>query len=258
MLKRAVISSLQPFIANHVYTQRNGPARGLRRRGGLGFLPRFAAMSLEERFLQTLNLEGKTVYDVGGYEGVLTLFFASRVGPSGRLITFEPNPRSCARIRENVRLNGFTNVDVRQLGLGARAMRASLVFPADEAARGSLVADIQDQIRHEKSASAIEIDIDSLDHQIELGLPHPDFVKIDVEGLELDVLEGMKATIGRRRPTLHIEIHGATPRLKLENVTAVIEFLWRHGYKVFHVESAQHIESPSRFPEAMEGHLYCS
>ena len=258
MLKRAVISTLQPFIADRVYTQRYGPAKGLKRRGGLGFLPQLGAPPPEERFLQTLDLAGKTVYDVGAYEGVFTLFFASRVGPGGRLITFEPNPRSCARTMENVRLNGFTNVSVRQLGLGATAMRAMLVFPTDEAARGSLVDNIQDQIRHEKSVAAVEVEIDSLDHQIATGLPEPDFVKIDVEGLERDVLQGMRDTIIRRRPALYIEIHGATPDLKLANVTSVIEFLWAHGYRVFHVESGRVIETAHDIPTAIEGHLYCT
>lgn len=257
MVKRAVISMLQPLVANNVYTVRHGLAKGLKRRGGLGFVPYAGRPPREEAFLEALDLRGRTVYDVGGYEGVFTLFFARRVGPVGRVITFEPNPRNHARIRENVRLNGFGRVDVRQLAIGAAGGHATLVFPVDETARGSLVSDIQDQIRHEKHVAAMEVDIDSLDHQIALGLAEPDFVKIDVEGLELDVLRGMSDLIARRRPALYIEIHGADLQKKLENVTAVAAFLWRSGYTLRHVESGLAIDEPSKLPAARRGHLYC-
>lgn len=257
MLKRAVISHLQPLLANRVYTVRHGLAKGLKRRGGLGFIPQVGVPPLEETFLERLDFSGQTIYDVGGYEGIFTLFFARRMGAGGRLITFEPNPRNYARIVENVRLNGFDSVEVKPLALGATRSRAALVFPADETARGSLLGDIQQQIREEKCADAIDVDVDTIDRLVAAGLPAPDFVKIDVEGLERDVLEGMTQTIARRRPKLYIEIHGADMARKLDNATSVIEFLWRGGYALQHVESSSAIERPSDIPRAMEGHLYC-
>jgi FkbM family methyltransferase len=260
MLKRAVIGTLQPFLANHVYTVRRGLARGLRRRGGLGFMPQLGQQPLEESFLQQLDFAGQTVFDAGGYEGIFTLFFAARVGPAGRLITFEPHPRNHAHILENVRLNGFRNVEVHQLALGAAPGRATLVCPADETARGSLVGDIQEQIRqetHATPADTIEVAIDSIDRLIDNGLPEPDFVKIDVEGFERDVLEGMRGVIGRCRPRLYIEIHGADRARKLENTTSVVDFLWRSGYSTRHVETMSTIAAMSDIPRAIEGHLYC-
>jgi FkbM family methyltransferase len=257
MLKRAVISTLQPLVANHVYTVRHGLARGLRRRGGLGFVPQVGSPSREEAFLEQLDFEGETVFDVGGYEGVFALFFARRIGSSGRLVTFEPNPQNYARIVENVKLNGFANVDVRPLALGAQPARASLVFPTDETARGSLLGDIQDQIRREKSAAAVDVDVETIDRLTARDLPVPDFVKIDVEGFERDVLEGMTEAIARRRPRLYIEIHGADRRRKLENATSVVQYLWRAAYRVHHVESASNIERPLDIACAIEGHLYC-
>jgi FkbM family methyltransferase len=257
MVKRAVISMLQPLVANNVYTVRHGLAKGLKRRGGLGFVPYAGKQPREEAFLEQLDLAGRTVFDIGGYEGVFTLFFARRVGAAGRVFTFEPNPRNHAKIVENVRLNGFGRVEVRQLAIGAGSGLATLVFPVDETARGSLVGDIQDQIRTEKHVAAMEVAIDSVDHQIALGLPDPDFVKIDVEGLELEVLRGMTDVIARRRPALYIEIHGADMQKKLDNVTAVAGVLWGAGYTVHHVESGLTIDDASKLPAARRGHLYC-
>jgi FkbM family methyltransferase len=258
LLKRAVISRLQPYLAHRVYTVRHGLARGLRRRGGLGFVPQFGSGSAEERFLEGLALDGLTVYDVGGYEGIFTLFFARRVGATGSVVTFEPNPRNFQRITENVRLNGFSHVRVQPVALGSTPGRASLVFPADETARGSLETDIADQIRQEKDVVTIDVDVDTLDNQVASGLPEPDFVKLDVEGLELDVLEGMTALMTRRHPRLYIEIHGADVKRKLANVTEVAKCLWAHRYQVLHVESGTIIQRPDQLPVAIRGHLYCS
>lgn len=258
MLKRTVIATLQPLVAHRVYTVRHGLARGLRRRGGLGFVPQLGARTAEESFLEQLNLDGATVFDVGGYEGIFTLFFARKVGAGGRVVTFEPNPSNAARIAENVRLNGFPRVELRQIALGARPGRAALVFPADETARGSLEPRIADQIRAESGVRTVDVEVDTLDRQIASGLPDPDFVKLDVEGLELDVLRGMADVMTRRHPHLYIELHGADARLKLENLTAVTAVLWSHGYAVRHVESGRVLRGTDDLPTAIRGHLYCT
>ena len=156
MLKRAVISTLQPLVANHVYTVRHGLARGLRRRGGLGFVPQVGSPSREEAFLEQLDFEGETVFDVGGYEGVFALFFARRIGSSGRLVTFEPNPQNYARIVENVKLNGFANVDVRPLALSERTLSGlrnnMLLFYTGDARSASAV--LADQNTRSKSGDS--------------------------------------------------------------------------------------------------------
>jgi FkbM family methyltransferase len=252
------MATIQPLVAEKVYTARRGLAKGLKRRGGLGFLPRVRPEPLEETFLQTLELRDRTVYDIGGYEGVFTLFFARRVGPGGRLVTFEPNPRNFNKIVDNVRLNGFTNVDVRPVAVGAAVGQAALVFPTDDTACGSLRPEIQNQLKHEKTAATIEVPIETIDHLVAAGLPEPDFVKIDVEGLEIDVLRGMWALLTRRHPTLYIEIHGADMDQKFANATAVVELLWLAGYSVRHVESGTAIDHRGAIGAARRGHLYCT
>lgn len=75
---------LRTFLAKHLrkgtqsrrYTVRRGLARGLRREGGLGFVPEWLFPTTEEDIqLRRLSLDGKTIYDVGGFEGVFALFF---------------------------------------------------------------------------------------------------------------------------------------------------------------------------------------
>jgi FkbM family methyltransferase len=243
---------LRPFIrlGGWTYKIRQGVAAGLIRKGGLGFIPK--PLSPEEKFLLDLDWEGQTVYDVGGYEGVFTLFFSKSVGSAGRVFTFEPNPANCQRINENIRLNRLTNVQLLQIGLGAGKGKNQLVFWPDEPARGTINASYQKSLRQKKETACIEIEIDSLDSQIVSNpLPPPDFVKIDVEAAELEVLEGMSRTLNTCRPRLFIEIHSGV------DVKRLTHGLLEKGYRLLHVESKTFIDSANTHI-AYNGHLYCT
>src|ERR1035438_6497758 len=68
----------RPLTYRITYTIHSGIAAGLKRTGGFGFVPH--QMCDEERFYQSLNLVGKTFYDVGSYDGIMSLFAARAVG----------------------------------------------------------------------------------------------------------------------------------------------------------------------------------
>jgi FkbM family methyltransferase len=118
---------------NATYTVRHGLLKGMKRRGGLGWLPaRFSPgiMTAEQQFWQGLDLTGKTVYDVGAFHGLLTLFFASR---AKLVVCFEPNTHNNQRLMKNLALNGVKNVEVRKAGVGStretRKMVGSPLMP---------------------------------------------------------------------------------------------------------------------------------
>jgi len=222
----------------------------------LKFLWQILPPTKEEKFLLCLDLAGKTVYDIGGFEGILTMFFARAVGDNGRVITFEPNPVNFRKILENVKLNHFTNVETSQTALGRKKGKVALVFHPSERARGSIRKSIKKQNLKKKGSETIHVQIDSLDNQIaSKSLPKPDLVKIDVEGLEKDVLLGMKETIKHHEPKLFVEIHGVGKEEKRKNAHEVVIFLIEHGYSIYHVESNR-IVTLSNVHTAIEGHLY--
>jgi len=242
---------LRPFVRSGgwTYKVRQGVAAGMIRKGGLGFIPK--PLSPEEKFLLGLDWKGQTIYDIGGYEGVFTLFFSKSIGPAGQVFTFEPNPVNCRKIRENIQLNGLTNVRLLQMGLGASKGKSKLVFWPDEPARGTTTGDYQKSLQLQKKSDSIEIEIDSLDNQILANqLPPPDFIKIDVEAAELEVLAGMSQTLKMHRPRLFIEIHSGV------NVKRLVEDLIEKGYRLLHVESKTTI-NPANTQNAYNGHLYC-
>lgn len=255
-IKATITSALMSLVKNRVYTSRSGLVKGLKRKGGLGFIPR--QPQLEEKFLLGLDINGQTIYDIGGNAGLFTIFFAQSVGKNGKVITFEPNPESCNMIFEHLKLNDFDNIEVRQIALGKKREKATLAIRKSDTGTGSLQEDIKASILQEKGAKTIQVEIDTIDNQITTNnLPKPDFVKIDVEGLERDVLEGMRGVIKDYKPKLFIEIHGVDMQRKIENVQRVVNFLIAREYSIYHVESGEIITS-SNAQIAKEGHIFCT
>ena len=64
MLKATITSALMSLVKNYIYTSKSGLVKGLKRKGGLGFIPR--PLTREEKFLMNLDLNGQTIYDIGG------------------------------------------------------------------------------------------------------------------------------------------------------------------------------------------------
>ncbi len=263
-LKRALVSRINQLalVDHHVYTVRYGPARGMKRQGGMGWLPAFVPRGheweAEEAFLEQINWSGMTVYDVGGDQGIFTLFLAQRVGPAGHVVVFEPNPRSYQRIQTNVRLNSFAHVRVLPMGLGERAEMLTFIFPKSEPARGSAAQSVRTQVAREHNAVSCLIEVAALDATMaRMHLPPPDLIKLDVEGMEWYALRGMRKTLAAHRPRLFIEIHGSDVDDKIANVRRVVSLLEEMGYSIQHVESGASVSSANA-EVAYRGHLYCT
>jgi FkbM family methyltransferase len=265
--REALANTVRRLNKPRVYTARHGLGRGLKQVGGIGLvMPRFLRSrpeypefaGREESFLRSLDLRGKTVYDVGAFEGILTMFFAVQAGPAGRVVAFEPIPDSYRRILEHVELNRLDNVDVHNIAIGSGPGRLTFTGLPGRFGRATANAEIRDAISSSvgEAVSAF-VPVNSLDDEIrQASLPDPDFVKVDVEGMELDVLQGMRETVARRKPALFIEIHGANIEGKRANARRVVETLTTYGYAIRHVETGQALD-PSTSDRASSGHVYC-
>jgi hypothetical protein len=99
--------------------------------------------------------------------------------------------------------------------------------------------------------------VTSIDAAIaERGLPVPQFVKVDVEGFERQVLEGMAGTLRSAAPGLMVELHGAGEERKRDNARAVVAGLLELGYALTHVESGGAVPGAESAP--LNGHLHAT
>jgi FkbM family methyltransferase len=223
-----------------VYTVRQGLLAGMKRKGGLGWMGMAPPETEESRFWAAQSFRGKTVYDIGAFHGLLTLYFAQQ---AKHVHAYEPNEANRKRLQQNLDLNGLRNVTVRPVGLsdqpGTARMQHDDLMPG-----GSRIV---------KDAPGPVITLQTLDLEIEAGAPPPDFIKIDVEGLEIPVLRGALETLARLQPELFVEIHGDTEAEKEENARGVIQLLRQAGYpRILHLESRQDA-TPTN---AKRGHIH--
>ena len=255
---------LTAWISMHLfdhltYTVRHGLLKGMKRKGGLGWLPPVVShgtVTPEEQFWSSVDLRGMTVYDVGAFHGLLTLLFASR---ANAVVCFEPNSRNRARLLENLRLNRVENVTVRACGAGSQ--REIVKMAANPLAPGGASVDRKavDELSRSGVKTFVEdVSIIALDEEIaEAGLPVPDFIKIDIEGWEIEALRGARQLLASRGPALFLEMHGETLREKRRKTAEIVEFLWDLDYRnIVHVETRTAI-TPENPALAMRGHLYC-
>jgi FkbM family methyltransferase len=239
------------------YTIRRGPIKGMKRKGGLAWIPDWLVKdhrTPEQKLFTDLELDDKVVFDVGAFEGLTTLLFARR---ARRVVSYEPNPRNAARLLHNLKLNDVHNVTVRQTAVGAAPGTAEIAWHStrpgfskiDEVPSG---ASSQDHAAQHRKVAVTTLDLELR----EAGLPVPDLIKIDVEGFELAVLKGAREIIERYHPVLYIEMHGETMAAKRSNAKAVVELLSAYGYgSIRHVETASEV-TPETSDIAARGHLF--
>lgn len=147
---------------------------------------------------------GEHALDVGANVGCVALLMAHAVGPMGRVLCVEPNPRMVQRLEGNLRLNGLRHVSVAPVALGAAPGFATLHVAPDNPATATLG---KQDVRHARGVvEHIDVPITTGDELVTRHAIAPSFVKIDAEGYEPPILDGMLETLRTHRPTLVTEV----------------------------------------------------
>ncbi len=168
---------------------------------------------------------GDVVVDAGGCWGDTALWLAHVIGEPGIVHTFEPSPRNRALLEANLRLNPLLapRVHVHDVPLGPRS--GQTVWIDDVIAAGATV--------REQAADperSVQLQTDTIDALVaSAAIERLDFLKVDVEGADLGVLEGASATIAAQRPRLAIAAyHRADDLVRIPDFIASlgVEYRW--------------------------------
>jgi FkbM family methyltransferase len=179
---------------------------------------------LEVALLQQMAVPGSVIVEAGANIGALTVPLARAAGPDGRVIAFEPQRVVHQTLCANVALNGLSHVDCRRAGVGAVAgtIRVPNV-PADRPENFGGVS-----LGRAGDASGTDsFDTVPLETVDGLALSSCRLLKVDVEGMELDVLRGAERTLRELRPLVYVEND------RTENSPALIDHLLQRGYRLF-------------------------
>lgn len=185
----------------------------------------------EQRLLMHLLQPGMTVLDVGAHNGLYTLLANKRVGAQGRVIAFEPSRREQKRLRLHLRINGISGVRVEPFALGASEGTADLYVPQGRSTSFN-------SLRPPAVSEPIKlvcVPVTTLDRYLEkVQIDTVDFVKLDVEGAELDVLKGATALLTKQpRPILMCEIDDTRTQPWDYHSVAIYDLLVERGYRLF-------------------------
>jgi FkbM family methyltransferase len=158
----------------------------------------FATDEKEYALLHTFIQAGDWVLDIGANVGHYTRKMSELVGPTGRVIAFEPVPDTFALLAANTRLFPYANVSLLNIAASDRAAAVGIQIPRFfEGLQNYYQAHLSSEA---KGLTTITIPVDAIPLPAIVRL-----VKIDVEGHELAVLHGMRKLLERDRPILIVE-----------------------------------------------------
>lgn len=155
---------------------------------GLMFFFRRPFEEKEWRFIYKYLKQGMTVLDVGANQGFYTLLAAKKVGPSGKVFSFEPVPSQNKKLERNIKINRFHNVKIESLAIGSEKGYAKMYVCLDgDEALSSLRLPAED-IKAQKKI--IQVPVTTIDDYVEkMYIKSINFVKIDVEGGRIECVK---------------------------------------------------------------------
>ncbi|HEX6999619.1 MAG TPA: FkbM family methyltransferase [Gammaproteobacteria bacterium] len=176
------------------------------------------------RLIDALVTAGATVIDVGANIGYNAIYAAHRTGPSGRVIAVEPAPDNVAVLERNVAASGLANVRIEPVAAGRAAGMRELYLRGAVSAVNSLFPDSC----YGSVSDVIRVPVARLDDLADEAA----LVKIDVEGAELEVLEGMPRLLRQPRVALVVEWHPGLQARAGYGADALPRWLLERGWRL--------------------------
>ncbi len=223
------------FQHGKTYTIRSGPLKGVRwfvHKDHQFWMPLGQYETQTANWIQSQLEPGMCFYDIGGNAGYFSLLGSREVGASGTVQVFEPVPVNVEVINHQIENNSITNIKLHNLALSDTDGHTTFAVESNNA--NSHLANVE--IVHATSApsSLVEVRTATIDSLIQSSLPKPDIIKIDVEGAEVLVLEGAKATLRKYKPNLLVSTHSAILCSEVKTLLSEI------GYHVSTLQGFEH------------------
>jgi FkbM family methyltransferase len=183
---------------------------------------------------------GDYVLEIGGHIGYFTTFFASLVNDNGKVDVFEPSDANLKYLNRNIAFHSKDSKNISVIEKGAGDTNGNLNFYIDPISgqNNSFVENFEGffanrEYSPESTAEPIKVTVEvvTLDSYFEGKTRFPNFVKIDVEGFEWNVIQGFKNTIEKSRPRLMIEIQ--------KDSELLIEYFKSIDYSIFNDEKVE-------------------
>jgi FkbM family methyltransferase len=170
--------------------------------------------------------EGDVVIDIGAHIGRYTIIASKRVGANGKVVAIEANPSNFEMLNRNIKLNQLTNVISLNNAVYSKETKIKLYLPGEELGHTTYNTVMSDRARTEDKF--VEVSANTLDYLLQLNeITDVNWVKIDVEGAEFEVLKGASNVLSKSKDiALLIEVHGK------DTYEPIIESLRSYNFKI--------------------------
>lgn len=158
--------------------------------------------------------EGDIVVDIGAHMGRYTIPSAKSVGVSGKVIAVEAHPYNFGILQHNLKLNKLTNVSALNSAVYSKKANLKLYLPDEDLGytmhHSVMTNYLSTKYNNEIERKFVEVEADTLDNLLKSsGITTVNWIKIDVEGAEYEVLKGAREILSTKKPiSILVEVHG--------------------------------------------------
>ena len=186
---------------------------------------------------------GDTIFDIGAHIGTLSSYFSIKAKESGKVYAFEPFPKSYNRLIENIVINDYKNIITNQIAISDKVGTSNFYYKPENLQLNSLgqVSDGEKILN-----DSIEVKVKTIDTYCEENnISKIDFLKIDTEGYEYNVLLGSEKMLEKKAvDVIQFEISKVPLESLGRTPEEIINFLKEKGYKTY-----EYFENTKKFKE---------
>lgn len=184
----------------------------------------------EIAYIKASIKKGDTVFDIGAHKAGYLYFIKKQVGPTGKVFAFEPQSNLFNYLTKLKALFNWGNVTLEHLALSNTSGQAQLYLPTEEDGKASSPGATIAVDKGDTNFTSLEkVTTSTLDTYCGVHNCKPNFLKIDVEGNELNIFKGGVETLTKYKPKIIVEIESR--HIGKEKVLDTIQFLESIGYE---------------------------
>jgi len=175
------------------------------------------------------------------------LLFAKLVGPKGKIFSFEPEDENFDLLSKNVEINNYSNVHLIQSAVSNKDGKIP-IFTLDKNKAGHTLSN-----PNIKEKKCVEVNVVSLDNYFKDFDDEIDFIKMDIEGSEMDALEGMSSLLDKSE-NLIIMVEFAPYLIKRMNrePEEFVDLFRKKGFKIFYINRKKKKVIPINYAELIK------
>lgn len=170
---------------------------------------------------------GMKILEVGANIGYYALLEVKLAGPTGHLYAIEPAPYNFELLKRNIDLNNIKNADLNQAAFGEKRTKTKF-YVYDRSNLSSFIK------RDDMGMECTEVEVEVLTLDDFIKFKKVDFIRMDVEGYELEILKGARNILSSdEKPKIFfIEVHSELLHMKGSSAREIVEMLGSFGYEV--------------------------